>query len=205
MSTVGKKHGKKRVLGLVRQDRILAARELGERGLHRQLLTRLTREGALVRIARGRYSLPNHPVTENHGLALAAAAVPRGVICLLSALSFHGVGTQLPADVWLAIDRRARRPALQYPRLRVVRFGGRALQEGVETHRIEGVSVRIYGVAKTLADLFKYRNKIGMDVVLEALHDAWRNRRFTMDEVDHHARVCRVERVMRPYLESLVA
>ena len=197
--------GKKRLLRIVRQRGILAAGELGERGLHRQLLTRMTREGALVRVARGRYILPNHPATENHGLALTAAIIPRGVICLLSALSFHGVGTQLPADVWVAIDRRARRPALQYPRLRVVRFGGRALEEGVETHGIEGQSVRIYGVAKTLADLFKYRNKIGMDVVLEALHDAWRNRRFTMDEIDRYARVCRVERAMGPYLESLVA
>jgi predicted transcriptional regulator of viral defense system len=197
--------GKKRLLRFVRQRGILAASELGERSLHRQLLTRMTREGALVRVARGRYSLPGHPSTENHGLALTAAAVPRGVICLLSALSFHGVGTQLPADVWLAIHRRARRPALRYPRLRVVRFGGKALEEGVETHRIEGQSVRIYGVAKTLADLFKYRNKIGMDVVLEALRDAWRNRRFTMDDIDHYARVCRVERVMRPYLESLAA
>lgn len=196
--------GKKRLLRIVRQRGILAAHEAGEQGLHRQLLTRLTREGALVRVARGRYSLPNHPVTENHGLALTAAAVPRGVICLLSALSFHGVGTQLPAEVWVAIDRRARRPALRYPRLRVVRFGGKALEEGLGTHRIEGQSVRVYGVAKTLADLFKYRSKIGMDVVLEALQDAWRNRRFTMDELDRYARVCRVERVMRPYLESLV-
>jgi predicted transcriptional regulator of viral defense system len=197
--------GKKRLLRIVRDRGILAAHEVGERGLHRQLLTRLTREGALVRVSRGRYTTPDHPATENHGLALAAAAVPRGVICLLSALSFHGVGTQLPPEVWVAIDRRARRPALQYPRLRVVRFGGRALDEGVEVHRIEGQSVRIYGVAKTLADLFKYRNKIGMDVALEALHDAWRHRRFTMDEIDRYARVCRVERVMGPYLESLVA
>ena len=195
--------GRTRLLRMVRQRGIVAAHELGERGIHRQLLTRLTREGALVRVARGRYSVPDHPVTENHGLALVAAAVPRGVICLLSALSFHGVGTQLPSEVWIAMDRHARRPALRYPRLRVVRFGGKALSEGVNTHRLEGQSVRIYGVAKTLADLFKYRNKIGMDVVLEALHDAWRSRRFTMDEIDRFARVCRVERVMRPYLESL--
>jgi predicted transcriptional regulator of viral defense system len=197
--------GRTRLLRLARQRGILAAHELGERGIHRQLLTRLTREGALVRVARGRYSAPDHPTTENHGLALAAAAVPRGVICLLSALSFHGVGTQLPHEVWMAIDRRARRPALAYPRLRVVRFGGNALSEGVATHRIEGQSVRIYGVAKTLADLFKYRNKVGMDVVLEALSDAWRKRLFTMDEIDRYYRVCRVERVMRPYLESLTA
>lgn len=158
-----------------------------------------------MRVGRGRYTASDHPVTENHGLALAGAAVPRGVICLLSALSFHGVGTQLPADVWVAIDRRARRPALGYPRLRVVRFGGKSLVEGVEVHRIEGQPVKVYGVAKTVADLFKYRNKIGVDVALEALRDAWRQQRFTMDEIDRYARVCRVERVLRPYLESLVA
>jgi predicted transcriptional regulator of viral defense system len=197
--------GRERLMRLVRRRGIVAAHEVGEEGLHRQLLTRLTREGALVRVARGRYAASDHPATENHALALAAAAVPRAVICLLSALSFHGVGTQLPPEVWIAIDRRARRPALRHPRLHVVRFGGRALTEGVETHRIEGQPVRIYGVAKTLADLFKYRNKIGMDVVLEALRDAWRERRFTMDELDRFGRVCRVEGVMRPYLESLVA
>jgi len=105
----------------------------------------------------------------------------------------------------MAIARRARHPALRYPRLRVVRFGGNAPSEGVATHRIEGQSVRIYGVAKTLADLFKYRNKVGIDVVLEALSDAWRRRLFRMDEIDHYSRVCRVERVMRPYLQSLIA
>ncbi len=104
----------------------------------------------------------------------------------------------------MAMDRRARRPALRYPPLRVVRFTGPALTAGVDTHTVEGQSVRIYNVTKTLADCFKYRNKIGLDVVLEALAEAWRKRRFTMDEIDRFARICRVERVMRPYLEALV-
>jgi predicted transcriptional regulator of viral defense system len=144
-------------------------------------------------------------VTEHHGLALAAAAAPKAVICLLSALSFHQVGTQLPHEVWIALDRRSRRPSLRYPPLRVVRFGGETLTEGVETHRIEGETVRVYSVAKTIADTFKYRNKIGLDVALEALREAWRARRFTMDKIYRYARICRVERVMRPYLEALVA
>jgi predicted transcriptional regulator of viral defense system len=131
--------------------------------------------------------------------------VPEGVVCLLSALSFHGVGTQLPHEVWLAIQRRARQPSLRYPPLRVVKFSGKAFAEGIEVHRVEGQSVRVYSVAKTLADLFKYRNKIGLDVALEALREAWRERRFTMDEMDRFARICRVERVMKPYLEALVA
>jgi predicted transcriptional regulator of viral defense system len=127
------------------------------------------------------------------------------VICLVSALGFHGIGTQLPSEVWVAIDRRARAPALEYPPLRVVRFSGPAFTDGVETHRVEGDAVRVYGVAKTLADLFKYRNRIGLEVTLEALREAWRTRRFTMAEIDRFARVCRVERVMQPYLEALVA
>jgi predicted transcriptional regulator of viral defense system len=144
-------------------------------------------------------------VTEHHGLALVAATAPKAVICLLSALSFHQIGTQLPHEVWIALDRRSRRPSLTYPRLHVVRFGGDALTEGVEIHRIEGETVRVYNVAKTIADTFKYRNKIGLDVALEALREAWRARRFTMDKMYLYARICRVERVMRPYLEALVA
>jgi predicted transcriptional regulator of viral defense system len=144
-------------------------------------------------------------VTEHHGLALVAATAPKAVICLLSALSFHQIGTQLPHEVWIALDRRSRRPSLIYPRLHVVRFGGDALTEGVEIHRIEGETVRVYSVPKTIADTFKYRNKIGLDVALEALREAWRARGFTMDKMDRYARVCRVERVMRPYLEILVA
>lgn len=160
--------------------------------------------GDLERTARGRYRLPDAPITAHHGLALVAAAAPQSVVCLLSALSFHEVGTQLPHEVWIAVDRRARRPSLAYPKVRVVRFSGKALIEGVEVHRIEGEAVRIYGVAKTLADVFKYRHKIGLDVALEGLRDAWSARRFTMDEIHRYARICRVERVMRPYLEGLV-
>ena len=161
--------------------------------------------GGLERIARGQYRWPDQPVTEHHALAITARAVPHAVVCLLSALSFHGIGTQLPGDVWVAIDRRVRRPQLAYPRLRIVRFGGPALTAGVEEHRVEGARVKVYGVAKTLADLFKYRNKVGLDVALEALREAWRERRFTMDELDRYARICRVQRVMGPYLEALVA
>lgn len=126
-------------------------------------------------------------------------------MCLLSALAFHEVGTQLPSEVWLAIDRRARRPVVRFPPLRIVRFTGEALTEGIETHRIEGVDVRITSVARTVADLFKYRNKIGLEVALEALREGWRDRLFTMGELDRAARVCRVARVMRPYVEGIVS
>jgi len=194
-----------RVLKLARRLQGVTAREVSAAGIHRQILTRLVAAGEIERIARGIYRLPGQSITESHGLSVASAAVPHGVVCLLSALQFHGIGTQLPSEVWIAIDRRARRPGLQYPPLRIVRSSGAALTEGVESHRIEGRPVRIYGVAKTLADCFKYRNKIGLDVGLEALREAWRARRFTMDELDRYARICRVQRVMRPYLEALVS
>jgi len=176
-----------------------------ESGIHINALNRLVRTGELERIARGRYRHPEAPFTEHHGLALTAAAVPKGVVCLISALSFHQIGTQLPHEVWIALDRRARRPSLPYPRLRVLRFGGAALTEGIETHHIEGTIVRVYNPAKTIADLFKYRNKVGLDVFLEAAKEGWRARRFTIADVCRYARICRVDRVMTPYLEMLVA
>jgi predicted transcriptional regulator of viral defense system len=196
---------RQKVLKLARRARGVTAREIAAAGIHRQVLSRLVATGEIERVVRGLYKLPAQPITEHHGLAMAASSVPQGVVCLLSALQFHGIGTQLPSEIWIAMDRRSRRPTLKYPPLRIFRFSGDALTEGVDLHRIEGQSVRVYGVAKTLADCFKYRNKIGLDVALEALREAWRARRFTMDELDHYARVCRVQRVMQPYLEALVA
>jgi predicted transcriptional regulator of viral defense system len=193
-----------RVLLLARRRRAFSRQEVRKAGIHTHTLTRLVQAGALERVGRGLYRLPDADITEHHGLALVAATVPRAVICLVSALSFHGIGTQLPHEVWIAIDRRARRPLVPWPPLRVFRFSGAALTEGIETHRAEGESLRVYGVAKTLADLFKYRNKVGLDVALEALREAWRDRRFTMAEVTRYARICRVQRVMKPYLEALV-
>ena len=160
---------RERTLKLARRRRGVTARDLAAAGIHRQVLSRLVESGEIERIVRGVYRLPEHPRTEHHGLTMASAAVPNGIICLLSALQFHGIGTQLPSVIWIAIDRRARRPALKYPPLRVVRYTGAALTEGVESHRIEGQTVRVYNVAKTVADCFKYRNKIGLDAALEAL------------------------------------
>jgi predicted transcriptional regulator of viral defense system len=195
----------KNLLDHARRRGVITAREAAQLGFHSQLITRLVRQGGLERIARGQYRLPAHPVTEHHTLTIVSRAVPGGVICLLSVLSFHGIGTQLPAEIWLALERSAQRPRILYPPLRVVRFSGEAFSSGIEVHRLEGQPVRMYGVAKTLADLFKYRNKIGLDVALEALREAWRERRFTMDELDRYAKICRVRRVIRPYLEALIA
>ena len=194
-----------RTLKLARRRQGVTSRELGMAGIHRQVLSRLVAEGELERIARGLYRPPAQSISEHHGLAIAAAAVPHAVVCLLSALQYHGIGTQLPSEVWMAIDRRARRPALRYPPLRIVRYSGAALTQGVGSHVVEGRTVKVYNVAKTLADCFKYRNKIGLDVALEALREAWRAKRFTMDELERYAAICRVQRVMRPYLEALTA
>jgi predicted transcriptional regulator of viral defense system len=193
------------LLRLARRRGVFSLREAGLAGVHSQQITRLVATGVIERVTRGHYRLSELPVTELHALAMAARAVPRGVICLLSALAFHGIGTQVPADVWIAIPRRSRRPKVSKLPLRVVLFSGAAYTEGIERRRIEGQEVRVYSVAKTLADLFKHRNRIGLEVAIEALRDAWRERKFTMDALDRAARVCRVARVMRPYVEAVVS
>ncbi len=194
-----------RLLKLARQRAVITAADVARAGIHSQQITRLVADGALERIARGQYRLVERSVTEHHGLVVAARAVPHGVICLVSALDFHGIGTQLPPEVWIAIERGTRAPAARQLPLAIVRFSGAAFSEGIETHRIEGERVRVYSVAKTIADLFKQRNKVGLEVALEALREAWRERRFTMETLDRAARVCRVERIMRPYVEAMVS
>ena len=193
-----------RVVRMARARKEITAAEARGRGIHTSVLTRMVREGTLERLGRGAYRLARGQVTARHGLVLAAAAVPDGVVCLLSALSFHGVGTQLPHEVWMARARGTWQPRGTYPPLRIVRYSGEALTAGVEVHRLEERAVRIYSIAKTVADCFKFRNKIGLDVALEALTDAWRNRRVRMADLERYARVCRVHNIMRPYLEALV-
>ncbi len=163
------------------------------------------RTNKLERVARGRYRLPDpdYELTEHHGFVLASVAAPSGVICLLSALQFHIIGTQLPRQVWIALDRKARKPVIDYPPLRVVRFSGKALTEGIEEHVLEGQTIRVYSVAKTLADCFKYRNKIGLDVAVEALHDVLDRQLATRDEILQAAEVCRVKKVITPYIEAM--
>lgn len=191
------------LLRLLRLGGVLRPRDLDALGIRRESLHRLYKSGLLERIARGLYALPGADITEHHSLAEVGKLVPRGVVCLLSALRFHNLTTQTPFEVWLAIDRKARRPKDLYLPLRVVRFSGDALHAGIQEHFIDGVPVKIYEPAKTVADCFKYRKKIGLDVALEALRECWRERRCTMDDLWHYAQICRVAGVMRPYLESL--
>lgn len=164
----------------------------------------MVRAGQLRQVARGLYASANFEATEHHGLAAAAALVPGGVVCLLSALQYHRLGTQAPFEVWLAIGTKARKPTVADPPLRIVRFSERALREGVKIRYIEGVKVRVTTPARTVVVCFKYRNKIGLDVALEALKEYRRTRR-SIDDLVRAARIVRVENVMRPYLEAVAA
>src|SRR5215204_3774499 len=164
----------KQVLDLARKAKILRIQDLAEKGIHPEHLRRLYQRGLLVRMGRGVYMLPNARISRNFSLAEVAKKVPRGIIGLLSALRFHDIGTQSPSEVWIALDRKSARPQVETPRLRVMRFSEAAFSSGVETHKIDGVNVRVYCPAKTVADCFKYRNKIGLDVAIEALRECRR-------------------------------
>ncbi len=195
---------RQRLLDFARARGIFGAGDVAAAGIHSEWLSRLVAEGLLERVARGRYRLAGSDTTEHHTLALVAAVAPSAVVCLLSALQFHQIGTQAPLEVWIAVDRRTARPRLGYPPLRVVHFSGLAFTSGIERHTIEGQDVRVYSVAKTIADCFKHRNKIGLDVALEALTDAWRQRRLSLAELNEFAAMGRVQRVMQPYVEALI-
>ena len=191
------------VLDVVRQRGILRPRDLDRYSLPRQYLHRLYQRGELVRLARGLYALPDHDLTEHHDLAEVSTRVPHGVVCLLSALRFHNLTTQLPREVWMAIEQKAWRPTGLAVPLRLVYMSGQAFETGVETHEAEGVAVRVYSAAKTVADCFKFRNKVGLDVATEALRDYRRRHRQGLDELWRYAKIDRVDRVMRPYLDML--
>jgi predicted transcriptional regulator of viral defense system len=194
---------KDRVLRIIGTMGLARPRELEARGITRAQLARLVREGLVRREARGIYAVAHHAPTAAHTLAQVAKRVPEGVFCLLTALRFHGLTTQSPAEVWVALPEKARHPRLDYPRLRVARFAGEALTEGIEAHRAEGVRLRVYSAAKTVADCFKFRNKIGIDVAVEALRDYSRKHRGGATELARFARICRVSRVMQPYLDAI--
>jgi predicted transcriptional regulator of viral defense system len=190
------------VIETVRQLGIARPRDLAARGMPSSYLHRLARQGVLERVGRGLYRIAGAEISAHQSLVEVCKRVPHGVICLLSALQFHEMTSQAPFEVWLAIHVKARRPSFDYPPLRVVRFSGLALTEGVAVHDEGGASLRIYDPAKTVADCFKYRNKIGLDIALEALREFRRQRR-NMDHLWRHAEVCRVTRVIRPYLEAM--
>jgi predicted transcriptional regulator of viral defense system len=204
-SSATKTTHEKQLMRLVRKHKLLRARDLAEQGLATIGLARLVQAGKLDRVARGLYALPGAAMSVHRSLAEVALRVPKGVVCLLSALQFHEIGTQAPFKVWLAIANRATAPRIEHPAIRVVRMSDDALTDGLQRKRIDGVEVSIFNPARSIVDCFKFRNKIGLDVAIEALRESWRERRFTMDELWHHATRQRMDNVMRPYVEAITA
>jgi predicted transcriptional regulator of viral defense system len=201
--TTQKSSRAEQTLRLVKQMGMARPKDLASFGIHPFHFRRLLHRGKLSQVARGIYCLADHEPSKHHRLAQAAKRVPHGLVCLLSALQFHGLAKKSPPEVWLAIDHKARRPCIDGMPIRFVWFSGAALREGVEEHSVEGVPVRVTSCPKTVTDCFKYRNKIGLTVALQALRECIRQRRCPKDELLKCAEVCRMTGVMRPYLEVL--
>jgi predicted transcriptional regulator of viral defense system len=194
---------KQKIIELARQMGLIRPRDVEAAGIHREYLLRLYRNGDLTRVGRGLYALKDAETSESLSLAEVAKRVPNAVICLISALEFHNIGTQIAHNVWIAIENKKWEPTFQYPPLEIIRLTGHAFTFGVEEFEVDRIPVKIYSPAKTVADCFKFRNKVGLDVALEALRETWRIRKVTMDELWKAAKVCRVANVMRPYLEAI--
>ena len=191
------------VARMVRKAGVFRPRELDRLGIARQYLRQAKDRGLVRQVGRGLYVADGSRVTEHHTLVEAAKRVPHGVICLLSALRFHNFTTQSPHEIWMAVGQKAWAPKISSPPIRLIRMSGAALHFGVKEHKVSGAVLRIFTPAKTVADCFKFRNKIGLDVAVEALKECRRSKKATMDELWVAAKICRVANVMRPYLESL--
>jgi predicted transcriptional regulator of viral defense system len=189
----------------LKRQGFLRTREIEALGISRVDLGELCRNGTLQRIRRGQYCLPDMELSEHHSLAVVSKQIPKGIVCLISALNFHGFTSQLPHEVWMTIDVKARQPKITGAPVRFFHSSGKALNAGIEKHRVYGIPIKVYSAAKTVVDCFKYRNKVGLDVALEALREGWKDKRFSMDELWQYATLCRVDNIMRPYLESLTA
>jgi predicted transcriptional regulator of viral defense system len=188
---------------MLRKEAPARASQLEVAGVPRAQLSRMVAAGQLQRVARGLYALPDYQGTEDSALVAVAKRVPKSVFCLLTALRLHGLTTQLPSEVWIAIGNKQHAARMDYPQLRIVRFSEASLAFGVERRKVDGMPLQVTSVAKTVADCFKFRNKIGLDVALEALREARRERKASLDELWRAAQVDRVANVMRPYLETI--
>ncbi len=188
-----KKHGPCRV------------RDLEVAGFRRQNLQYLIKMGSVERRTRGVYQVAKAPILTNPSYAEVFLRAPKVVLCLLSALNYHGLTTQLPHQVWIAVESKSRTPKLEYPPLKVARFSGNAFTQGIERYKVDGITLRVYSVAKTVADLFKMRNKVGLDVAMEALLEALKSKKATRAEIVKMAKICRMAKIMRPYLEMEAA
>lgn len=189
---------------LIQRRGAVRSRELVDAGIARAQLSRLVAAGELIRLARGVYTAPGVDLTATEeGVLVVAERIPEARLCLLTALRMHGLTTQAPFEVWIAIGNKDRPPRLDWPPLRVVRFSGEALTAGLETRSMGGKKVRVTSAAKTITDCFKFRSLVGLDVAIEGLRDALRARAVTVDELWKYAQICRVTKLMRPYLEAL--
>lgn len=193
------------LLAAFRETSVLRGRDLSAMGFSRVLVSEATKRGQIVRIGRGLYTAKHAEISENHTYVQIARMVPGAVFCLLTACRFHELTTQSPHEVWFALGPKAWTPKITFVKTRIVRLTGLALSEGIEVHRFEGTDLKIYSVAKTIADLFRYRNKFGLDIALEALRDALRDRKCTVDELMHFARMRHVAKVIEPYLTAYLA
>ena len=202
-----------RAISLLGQHGMARLSELKKAGITAATLSRMTDKGILNRLGRGLYQLADAELDANHSLAEAAKLVPKGTICLVSALAYHGLTDTIPARVWVAIGTRDRRPTIAYPPLQIVRFSDKVLRTGIEQHVIEGVPVKIYSPAKTVVDLFRYRqsqgrryqNSTGLNLALEALREALRKRRATPSEIAAFAHEAGIWKIIQPYLEAMIA
>lgn len=190
---------------VVRLPGLIRAHDLEERGVPRGRLRGMLLRKEIHRVARGLYRLRDAPLTELETIAAVSKRIPNAIVCLLTALHVHGIGTQAPRDVWIALDRKARKPQASGLPVRVVRFSGPMLRYAIETREVLGVPLRLTSPARTVVDCFRYRKKIGLDVALEALRDAVNSRRATVDEIARTAEVCRIQTVISPYLESVAS
>jgi len=198
-----RKSKEQEVLDLAKKLGTIRIKDLLEREIHPEFARRLLGKDMLVRSGRGLYTLADAEITEHHELAVVGKRLPKGVVCLTSALRFHGIGTQLPRKIWLAIEKGSAQPRLFYPQISFVRLSGLSFSEGIDEHMIEGVAVRIYNPAKSVADCFKFRNRIGLEAVIEAVRESLHERKATSDEIYHYAKICRVWNIMKPYLEAI--
>lgn len=194
---------KQKVLDLFGRKKIIRPKDLEEIHVDIKYLYLLLEEGKLKKIGEGLYTLPEFSIDEKFSLIQVSKRIPEGVFCLLTALEFHEVTTQIPHEVWIALDNSAYVPKMESVQLRVIRMSGESLSSGISEYSIEGIPVKIYTPAKTVADCFKFRNKIGLDVAIEALRDYIRDDHGTIDELWKYAKICRVQNIIRPYLEAM--
>ena len=194
-----------RVLKIAEEKKLIKPKDLIAEKIPTVYLSRLVKQGKLLRLCKGLYSLPDTLLDENQSLLEVQHLVPNGVFCLLTALQIHDLTTQNPFQVWLAVDRNAAIPRIRSVQNRIFRMSGEMFSAGIEEHKVEGGTIRVYSPAKTVADCFKYRNKVGLDVAMEALNDAWRKRRIKMDELWHFTQINKVSNVISPYAHMMLS